>query len=226
MENLNQVDIAPMIAALLDLNMPANSLGKLPTSIMRISNSGLIKAMIANVLQVHEQVLGYQRFYGDTILTSEAYGGGGLDLPAIMSAVGHVANLQKKFEHQEAKLIASDLFNICEDGLKFYRNYHQFPIFVSMVAGYLFYITFTVINLLRSSYETSASDLNIREAKWLRVYIGIGSTLAALHTFLQNVPYHYLLYYLTPIMLSYLAFKELLLFKRSRHPLIWNDFQR
>ena len=95
MENINQTDIAPLISALLDIYMPANSMGRLPSSTISVSNSGLIKAMIANALQIHEQVLSYQRLYGDTVLTSEAYGG--LDLPSVMGVVSEIVKLQKRF---------------------------------------------------------------------------------------------------------------------------------
>jgi phosphatidylinositol glycan class N len=223
MVNLNQTDLPPLVASLLDINMPSNSLGKLSTRVLNMTHKQVIKAKIANGMQIHEQVLSYQSYYGDTLLTSQAYGG--LDLPSILSIVGRITQLQNNFAFQAASDLADDMYNICLDGLIYYQRYHRFPLYVAISVSYLGFIAYLGISLIKGSSQSSV----LTPRNTLMVLIGL--ILTGLFTYFQNAPAHYFIYYSTPVFVLTLTYNELLFLLKSKSnnlsfPLLWNDFQQ
>ena len=60
---LKFTDIAVMIAALLDINIPSHSIGKIPIEALKLSSRQKSEAKISNAKQLHEQVLNYEKYY-------------------------------------------------------------------------------------------------------------------------------------------------------------------
>ena len=59
---INQSDIAPLVATLLDINIPAHSEGQVPFGILDMNVQDIVKAKVANGLQLHEHVLSHQHY--------------------------------------------------------------------------------------------------------------------------------------------------------------------
>ena len=60
---LKFTDIAVMIAALLDINIPSHSIGKIPIEALNLNSKQRSEAKISNAKQLHEQVLNYEKYY-------------------------------------------------------------------------------------------------------------------------------------------------------------------
>ena len=60
---LKFTDIAVMIAALLDINIPSHSIGKIPIEALMLSSRQKSEAKISNAKQLHEQLLNYEQYY-------------------------------------------------------------------------------------------------------------------------------------------------------------------
>ena len=58
--NLNQTDVAPLMASLIGANFPQHSVGKIPLDFLDIHDLYKVDAKVANALQIHEQYLSFK----------------------------------------------------------------------------------------------------------------------------------------------------------------------
>ena len=66
-KDINQTDVAPLMSALIGVNMPQNNVGKLPRNYLRMHQSMTLKASTANMLQIWEQFLSYAKKFHSSV---------------------------------------------------------------------------------------------------------------------------------------------------------------
>merc|ERR1712223_1734623 len=72
-KDINQTDVAPLMSALIGVNMPQNNVGKLPRNYLRMHQSMILKAATANMLQIWEQFLSHAKKFQDSSLISQPF---------------------------------------------------------------------------------------------------------------------------------------------------------
>lgn len=133
----DQVDLAPLVSTLLDLKFPAQNQGQVPDKILNMSHDGIIKAKVANGLQMHEQVVRFQDFY-QSLMTSQAYQG--LDIQSVLSIVGRITQLQKNFAFQAASDLANDLLKLCSKGIQYCLTFNSNMIALSFTISFVLWL--------------------------------------------------------------------------------------
>lgn len=69
------IDIPVMISALLDINIPANSMGRIPIEALTLTSKQKSEAKTANAKQLHQIVLNYEKYYHRKNLLTNSYQG-------------------------------------------------------------------------------------------------------------------------------------------------------
>eukprot|EP00158_Paraphelidium_tribonemae_P006831 Partr_v1_DN27988_c2_g3_i3_m11368 putative phosphatidylinositol glycan anchor biosynthesis, class N len=141
--DVNQADIAPMMASLINLPFPMNSVGRIPRGYLERDQSYLSRSLFANSQQILEQFLVKQEskrrqepfftpFSGFSELSPEDY------IKAIRLYIA-------KSEWQSAQLKSLELIDICIKGLRYFQTYDW--LFLRSVAslGYLGWILFSLV---------------------------------------------------------------------------------
>ena len=72
---LDIIDIPAMISALLDISIPANSMGRIPIEALTLTSKQKSEAKTANAKQLHQIVLNYEKYYHRKNLLTNSYQG-------------------------------------------------------------------------------------------------------------------------------------------------------
>ena len=72
---LDIIDIPAMISALLDISIPANSMGRIPIEALTLTSKQKSEAKTANAKQLHQIVLNYEKYYHRKNLLTKSYQG-------------------------------------------------------------------------------------------------------------------------------------------------------
>ena len=171
---VNQSDIAPLVATLLDIDFPIHSDGQIPLpTLVNFFDSTVkncVKARVANGLQLHEKIMKHHKNIGNA-LTKEAFGG--LDNDHISSLILRINELVRQFASNSAYELAHDFLQHCHRALEYLDQYGKSS--NNFCIGIL-YVIFIVITFLVSI----GSTLNFRNWK-TSVIIG-GVTSLAIYT--------------------------------------------
>ena len=72
---LDIIDIPAMISALLDISIPANSMGKIPIEALTLTSKQKSEAKTANAKQLYQIMLNYEKYYHRKNLLTNSYQG-------------------------------------------------------------------------------------------------------------------------------------------------------
>ena len=146
--SVNQSNIAPLVATLLDIDFPIHSDGQIPLStLVNFFDSTVkncVKARIANGLQLHEKIMKHHKNIGNS-LTKKAFGG--LDNDHISSLILRINELVRQFASNSAYELAHDFLQHCHRALEYLDEYGKSSNNFSIC---LLYILFIVITFLVS----------------------------------------------------------------------------
>ena len=72
---LDIIDIPAMISALLDISIPANSMGRIPIEAITLTSKQKSEAKTANAKQLHQIMLNYEKYYHRKNIVTNSYQG-------------------------------------------------------------------------------------------------------------------------------------------------------
>ena len=142
------------MSALLGLNMPQNSVGKLPLDYLKIHDEDKIEAKLANGLQVHEQYLAMKAKRTNTWLPAVISRADpfNLDLAKVLSTI---ENLKRRAKYNAALDLADQLHEQSLQALFHYQRYHRLPLYIASSFTYVGFIIYIILTLLKVSTSYS-----------------------------------------------------------------------
>lgn len=196
--DINQTDVAPLMAALIGANMPQHSVGQLPVSYLSLHANDKIEAMLANSLQIHEQYLAMKSKRTKSWLPSffssrpDPFG------LNVSQVVERIVRLQSKAKYDGAMDLSQDLLRQSLSALFHYQRYHRLPLYVATSFTYVGFIIYLILVVFREF--TSLLVIIVAGEKNVP-YLGIfGAIYSTLITIGQDVPWYYFLYYFSPFL--------------------------
>ncbi|KAJ2551975.1 Glycosyl phosphatidyl inositol anchor synthesis [Coemansia sp. RSA 1933] len=149
-KDVNQADIAPLMAALVGLNFPLNSVGTLPLAYLDAGDEFAANAALANAQQVleqyrvkHDQKKATEMFFQPYAPLHVPENSPELALARIRRLVG--AQLYKDAEAECLVLIAR-----CLEGLRYFQRYDWLLLRSIVSAGYLGWIAYSLLFIFRA----------------------------------------------------------------------------
>ncbi|KAF9990478.1 Glycosyl phosphatidyl inositol anchor synthesis [Mortierella antarctica] len=147
--DVNQADIAPLMASLIGINYPVNSVGELPLPYLDASDSFRAASTFTNTLQILEQYHVKQELKRRTELFFKPYPGlTGEHSPEAVKA--QVQALIDAGKYEEAEAECAEVRNLCLEGLRYLQTYDWFFLRSVVSAGYLGWIAFSLNFILRT----------------------------------------------------------------------------
>uniref|UniRef100_A0A8C5Q3Q7 GPI ethanolamine phosphate transferase 1 n=1 Tax=Leptobrachium leishanense TaxID=445787 RepID=A0A8C5Q3Q7_9ANUR len=208
--DVNQADVAPLMASLIGVPFPLNSVGILPVEYLNSSDVFKVESMLTNALQILEQfkVKMTQKkestlsvLFSPFPLLSESKQ---LDILRKIRSSIHGGN------YKEALALCRSLIDLALQGLSYYHTYDRFFLGVSVVMGFTGWISYIILIIIKTQTSIVKSSLNINtESSSLSRYgfttLGIGITFFLM---IQSCPWTYYVYCLLPIPVWHAVSKE------------------
>ncbi|KAG0205882.1 Glycosyl phosphatidyl inositol anchor synthesis [Mortierella sp. GBA30] len=156
--DVKQADIAPLMASLIGINYPVNSVGELPLPYLDASDSFRAASTFTNTLQILEQYHVKQEQKRRTELFFKPYPGltGDHSPEAVKTQVQALIDAGK---YDEAETECSEVRNLCLEGLRYLQTYDWLFLRSVVSAGYLGWIAFSLNFILRTFVSGKESRL-------------------------------------------------------------------
>ncbi|XP_076991433.1 GPI ethanolamine phosphate transferase 1 [Tamandua tetradactyla] len=209
-QDVNQADIAPLMASLIGVPFPLNSVGTLPVDYL--NNTDLFKAesMFANAVQILEQFKVKMAQKKEVTLPF-------LFTPFKLLSDSKQLNILKKArsyikqrKYDEVVSICKELIHLALKGLSYYHTYDRLFLGISVVLGFVGWTSYAFLLIIKSHSDLArgiSKELKKPSHLLLCSFITIG-ILVAFFLLIQACPWTYYVYCLLPVPIWYAVLKE------------------
>ena len=144
------------MSALLGLNYPQHSLGKVPLDFLSLHPSDKVEAKVANALQIYEQYRSFKKKRTDTFLPSilsSRQADPFSEMDELATVLAQIQTLKSRAKFDSALKVANDLFSISYKALFHYQRYHRIPLYIAASFTYLGFIIYIVLQIVQIKFE-------------------------------------------------------------------------
>ncbi|KAJ1799255.1 Glycosyl phosphatidyl inositol anchor synthesis [Coemansia sp. RSA 2399] len=149
-KDVNQADIAPLMAALVGLNFPLNSVGTLPLGYIDAGAEFRANAALVNALQILEQY----RVKHDQKMTTEMFFQPYAPMHVLDNmpehALARIRHLIGSHRYKDAETECLQLIARCLEGLRYFQRYDWLLLRSIVSMGYLGWIAYSLLFIFRS----------------------------------------------------------------------------
>lgn len=144
--DVNQADIAPLMATLVGLPCPVNSVGNLPLGYLRLSKADEVEASLANTKQVLNQFLRKSHIKQSYSLHFTPF----KPLSNYSSILSHIEDLISARDYKAALKASEDLRSLALAGLHYFQTYDWFMLMTTVTLGYIGWMVNLILHVLHS----------------------------------------------------------------------------
>ncbi|KAF6159865.1 hypothetical protein GIB67_032949 [Kingdonia uniflora] len=144
--DVNQADIAPLMATLLGLPCPVNSVGNLPLGYVNLSEAAEVEAAFANTKQVLSQFLRKSYLKQSTSLRFKPF----KSLENCSSVLEQIEDLIRFGEYKTAMNLSQNLRSLALEGLHYFQTYDWLMLMTVVTLGYVGWMVYLVLHVLQS----------------------------------------------------------------------------
>ncbi|XP_074801074.1 GPI ethanolamine phosphate transferase 1 [Natator depressus] len=234
--DVNQADIAPLMASLIGVPFPLNSVGILPLDYLNNSAHFKAESMFTNAVQILEQfkvkmtqkketTLSFlfvpfhsQMLWRTDVTTLHCHHNlSGVCMPRLrlLSDTEQMNILRKarSYIHQEkyheAVSLCKTLISLALEGLSYYHTYDRLFLGISVVMGFVGWTSYVILLIVKTHTSLTRSTQDNKASTVLLLY-GFAATgvLIAFFLLIQTCPWTYYIYCLLPVPIWYAVVKE------------------
>ncbi|CAM5110904.1 unnamed protein product [Natator depressus] len=207
--DVNQADIAPLMASLIGVPFPLNSVGILPLDYLNNSAHFKAESMFTNAVQILEQFKVKMTQKKETTLSF-------LFVPFQLLSDTEQMNILRKarsYIHQEkyheAVSLCKTLISLALEGLSYYHTYDRLFLGISVVMGFVGWTSYVILLIVKTHTSLTRSTQDNKASTVLLLY-GFAATgvLIAFFLLIQTCPWTYYIYCLLPVPIWYAVVKE------------------
>lgn len=208
--DVSQADIAPLMASLIGVNFPVNSVGVLPLQYLNNSKQFKAESMFTNAIQVLEQykVKMIQKKETTLSLLFTPYQKlTEFEQAEIVNRVKMMIQLEK---YEEAISLSQSLISQSLKGLVYYHTYDRFFLGCSVVLGFVGWTSYVVLVILKThaSFKRNPNvTTQIPTFHLSRLSISV-AVLITVFLLIQRSPLTYYIYCLLPVPVWHSVLKE------------------
>ncbi|XP_072376667.1 GPI ethanolamine phosphate transferase 1-like [Diabrotica undecimpunctata] len=196
-QDINQIDLAPMLASLIGIHIPINSLGILPVNYINSSQENKAQMMKSNVLELFE-------IYNRKKLRTKS--GALFYIPFkydefINEKLQQLQSLNTESQTDYLIFECQNLIKVLISGVNYYHNYYQYPVLLTVSLGFILWVIFlclSVFGIKRRKVTNKTLDLIV-------FLLVIGTTFLCAKS---QFSYTYYLYFNFPILVFFLLLKD------------------
>ncbi|XP_075441993.1 GPI ethanolamine phosphate transferase 1 isoform X2 [Ascaphus truei] len=213
--DVNQADVAPLMASLIGVSYPLNSVGVLPVEYL--NNSDLFKAesMLTNAHQILEQFKVKMIQKKETTLSFLFSPFTLLSDSKQLDIVRNTRSYIQEGNYKEAVALCRTLIDLALEGLSYYHTYDRLFLGISVVlgfAGWISYITLIIVKMHTNLIHTTLKSNKVASSLATYGFSALGLS-TAFFLLIQSCPWTYYIYCLLPIPVWYAVSKEFWVFR-------------
>ncbi|PLW56579.1 hypothetical protein PCANC_01536 [Puccinia coronata f. sp. avenae] len=198
-KDVEQADIAALMAALAGIHVPSNSVGRLPLTYLNGSSSELARATYANTREILQQYETKNELKASTKFAFRSFPGlpdkESLNKPTISERLFLIHRMILTDRNDQAIKACSELQTLALQGLKYLQRYDWFRLRTIIVIGYIGWMVYTAIFVLRT-YIISPSPRD--HVRFGSIFGAVVFAATSLYFYLEHSPVTYYLYTLFP----------------------------
>ncbi|XP_006892790.1 PREDICTED: GPI ethanolamine phosphate transferase 1-like [Elephantulus edwardii] len=207
--DVNQADIAPLMASLIGVPFPLNSVGVLPVDYFNTTDLFKAESMFTNAVQILEQFKVKMTQKKEVTLSF-------LFTPFKLLSNSKQLNLLKKArsyikqrKYDEAVSLCKELIGLALKGLSYYHTYDRFFLGVNVVLGFMGWTAYVSLFIVKSHSDLVRDVRKVKEQSRLLPcgFVAIGLSLASF-LLIQSSPWTYYVYCLLPVPIWYAVLRE------------------
>ncbi|XP_010007581.1 PREDICTED: GPI ethanolamine phosphate transferase 1, partial [Nestor notabilis] len=208
--DVNQADVAPLMASLIGVPFPLNSVGTLPLEYLNNSAHFKAESMFTNAVQIVEQFKVKMSQKKETTLSF-------LFTPFKPLSESEQINYLKKArlyiqqqKYNEAISLCKTLINLALEGLSYYHTYDRLFLGLSIAMSFVGWTTYVILVIIKTHTDlTKAVQTNNKESTVLFYGFAFVGMIIAFFLLIQACPWTYYIYCLLPVPVWYAVVKEL-----------------
>ncbi|XP_030148116.1 GPI ethanolamine phosphate transferase 1 isoform X2 [Lynx canadensis] len=209
-QDIHQADIAPLMASLIGVPFPLNSVGILPVDYL--NNTDLFKAesMFTNAIQILEQFKVKMTQKKEVTLPFLFIPFKLLPESKQLNIVRKARSYIKQRKYDEAVSLCKELIHLALKGLSYYHTYDRFFLAINVVLGFLGWTSYASLLIIKSHFNlTRGVNKEVKKPSHLLSCscIAIGVSVA-FFLLLQGCPWTYYIYCLLPVPIWYAVLRE------------------
>lgn len=207
--DVTQVDIAPLIAAVLGIPFPVNSVGILPVEYLGTDWPYKALSLLTNTRQIVAQFQLKMRRKQETTIPFLFWPYRDLSSSRQAELMSMIDTLLKQNRYRDAIQVGLKLSELALNGIAYYQKYDRFALSMSMFLGFTGWMSYLVTLILKdftsvghSSLESSTAQSNdsLSQVKIIIAY-GFLSGVISFLLQIQDSPLMYYMYFLMPVFL-------------------------
>lgn len=196
--DVNQADVAALMAYLVGLEFPVNSVGELPLSYLSASLAEKASAALVNAREVLEMYRVKEARKAATAFRYQPYPPFAAESESIADRLAAIESAINRGEHHEAINQCSEVLHLALQGLRYLQTYDWLFLRALITLGYLGWITYALTTVvdLHVLHGASTTDRPI-SSKFVSI-----SILAGLYAFffMEQSPVTYYAYGFFPVL--------------------------
>ncbi|XP_061305273.1 GPI ethanolamine phosphate transferase 1 isoform X5 [Pezoporus flaviventris] len=208
--DVNQADVAPLMASLIGVPFPLNSVGTLPLEYLNNSAHFKAESMFTNAVQIVEQFKVKMSQKRETTLSF-------LFTPFKPLSDSEQINYLKKArlyiqqqKYDEAISLCKTLINLALEGLSYYHTYDRLFLGLSIAMSFVGWTTYVILVIIKTHTNlTKAVQTNNKESTVVFYGFAFVGMIIAFFLLIQTCPWTYYIYCLLPVPVWYAVVKEL-----------------
>ncbi|KAF3921270.1 hypothetical protein ABW21_db0206587 [Orbilia brochopaga] len=195
--DVDQADIAALMAHLVGLDYPANSVGVLPLDFLDASEKVKAQSLFANALEILEMFKVKEEAKMTTHINFVPFAPLREGLNSSSSRVDNIRSLIGSKDYTSAITLSKDLITVSLQGLRYMQTYDWLFLRTVVTLGYLGWILFSLTFVIQQHFlQRSSSD------RWsYSAFVGFFSILVCINgiLFIQKSPWTYYVYAFAPV---------------------------
>ena len=197
---VNQADLAPLMSSMIGVNIPVNNVGVLPVDILDLHPNHQVEAMLAQIDQLLAQYLALQHSHKQVFLPSifhRPFTKLTEDIIAVKKL--DIKSVARQGHFKEANRQSRAFIELIMEGVEYYQRYQRnILLFLIKIS----FIGCALLNLAKlCSDGRKTNSIMRRHSATVFTMFSIAVTLVNIAWFCQRLPYHFLLYYLSPLLI-------------------------
>ncbi|KAK8955909.1 hypothetical protein KSP40_PGU005163 [Platanthera guangdongensis] len=214
--DVNQADIAPLMATLVGLPCPVNSVGELPLQYLQLNKGEEVEAALANTKEILNQFLRKSQLKQLSSLKFRPF----KPLANYSTVLGQIEDFISAQDYDAAMKSVENLRRLSLSGIHYFQTYDWFMLMSTIILGYVGWMINLGIHILQS--HTSLANLYVKkshavhhESTMKKVYVagGLLMGLISFILFIEKSPIPYHAYVLMTVFLWTRIFSKIKLLK-------------
>ncbi|XP_047622976.1 GPI ethanolamine phosphate transferase 1 isoform X1 [Phacochoerus africanus] len=208
--DVNQADIAPLMASLIGVPFPLNSVGILPVDILNTTDLFKAESMFTNAVQILEQFKVKMTQKKEATLSFLFTPFKSLSDSKQINILRKARSYIKQKKYDEAVSLCKELINLALKGLSYYHTYDRFFLGFNVVLGFVGWTSYASLLIIKSHCNlTIGVSKEVKKPSHLLLcsFVALG-LLVALFLLLQACPWTYYVYCLLPLPIWYAVLRE------------------